>query len=250
MEQVCGIPEARSVDNLSLRDELARRRDAVETRIQAACARAGRRREDVLLLAVTKTVPDPVLQLLPDLGLCTLGENRPQELWRKAELLSSRPQVTWHLVGHLQRNKVERTLPLVELIHSVDSQRLLSSLEETAAKQDGNVSVLLEFNTSREASKHGFSPEQLTDLVPALQPLRHVQVCGLMTMAALDADPETSRPCFALLRSLRDRLRPLLTNHHNFLHLSMGMSNDYEVAVEEGATVLRVGSALFAGLSG
>ncbi len=238
------------MDTLSLRDELTRRRDVVETRIHAACARSGRRREDILLLAVTKTVPDSILQLLPDLGLCRLGENRPQELWRKAELLSSRSDTWWHLIGHLQRNKIERTLPLVELIHSVDSLRLLNAIEENSARQGRRVAVLLEFNTSREASKQGFAPEQLDELVPALQSLRHVQVRGLMTMAALDADAETSRPCFILLRSLRGKLRALLAERHNCRHLSMGMTNDYEVAIEEGATIVRIGSALFGGLYG
>src|SRR5262245_27977658 len=102
-------------------EELSRRRASIEDRISSACQRASRQRADVLLLAVTKTIPDPVLALLPELGLICLGENRPQELWRKAELLASLPEVRWHLIGHLQRNKIERTLPLVELVHSVDS---------------------------------------------------------------------------------------------------------------------------------
>lgn len=226
---------------------LRERLDQVESRLARACARAGRQRDDVLLLAVTKMIPDAVLAALPELGLHHLGENRPQELWRKAELLATHSAVRWHLIGHLQRNKIERTLPLVELIHSVDSLRLLDTLEAAAQKQSRTVSILLEFNTSRETAKQGFSPDDLPALVEPLRRLRHVQVRGLMTMAALDEDPENCRPCFALLRSLRDQLRPLLPAHR-VEHLSMGMSNDFEVAVAEGATIVRLGSVLFSGL--
>lgn len=219
---------------------------AVEDRLQSACRRAGRLRRDVTLVAVTKTVSPAVAALLPGLGVLDLGESRPQELWRKSAALAGQPAIRWHLVGHLQRNKIERTLPRVHLIHSVDSERLLAALEAEAARLGRTVPVLLEVNASGEPAKHGFRPEALAGLLPeVIARLRHVQVRGLMTMAALEADPQRCRPTFALLRQLRDQLGTRLPPPHRLAELSMGMSNDFEVAVEEGATLVRIGSALF-----
>jgi pyridoxal phosphate enzyme (YggS family) len=234
------------VTDASLQTRLHQRLDAVEDRIQATCRRAGRPRGDVTLVAVTKTVSAAVAALLPELGVCDLGESRPQELWHKAAALPD--TVRWHLVGHLQRNKVERTLPLVHLLHSADSLRLLEALEAEAAKQSRTLPTLLEVNASREASKHGLAPEEVPNLVPHLRQLRHVRVVGLMTMAAFEEDPQRCRPTFAMLRGLRDRLRGQLGPPDDLHHLSMGMSNDYEVAIEEGATLVRIGTALFEGL--
>jgi pyridoxal phosphate enzyme (YggS family) len=221
-----------------LRDRLG----AVEERIQEACRRAGRDRSEVTLVAVTKTVSADVAAELPKLGVLDLGENRPQELWRKAALL---PSARWHLIGHLQRNKVEQTLPLVHCIHSIDSERLLTAVEEVAGKRQRRVPVLLEVNVSGEASKHGFTPEEVLRLAPRLAGLRSAQVRGLMTMAPLEEDPERCRPVFAGLRQARDRLRRELGETHTLSDLSMGMSNDFELAIEEGATLVRLGSVLF-----
>jgi PLP dependent protein len=226
----------------SLSDQLRRCIDAVEERIRAACDRAGRPRSSVTLVAVTKTAPEPVLPLLPALGLTHLAESRPQQLWRRAPLAPA----SWHLVGHLQRNKVERTLPLVALIHSVDSDRLLRALEAEAAKQSRRADVLLEVKTSAEESKLGLSADEVRALVPVLEELQRVRVSGLMTMAPLE-EPERCRESFAALRRLRDEIRPQLRGH-DLAELSMGMSNDFETAIEEGATLVRVGSALFEGL--
>ncbi len=225
---------------------LADRLHSLEDRVAAACRRAGRDRAGVRLVAVTKSVGPDVAALLPQLGVTDLGENRPQELWRKAAALPT--TVHWHLIGHLQRNKVERTLPLVRLIHSVDSLRLLAALEQEAARQGRDVAVLLEVNASREASKHGFAPEDVPGLAPHLAGLRRVAVRGLMTMAAPEDDPERARPTFAALRRLRDDLRTALGAGHALDELSMGMTNDFEVAIEEGATLIRVGTLLFEGL--
>jgi hypothetical protein len=221
--------------------DLHQRLAAIETRIAAACSRAGRARSAVTLIAVTKTVDAALATLLPACGVFDLGESRPQELWRKAAVLPR--QVRWHLIGHLQRNKLERTLPLVCRIHSVDSLRLLEALEQQAQAVD----VLLEVNASGEGSKGGFAPDDVMPLVPRLRELRHVRVGGLMTMAALQ-EPEACRPTFRGLRELRDRLRDELTGVHPVEHLSMGMSNDFEVAIEEGATFVRLGSVLFEGV--
>jgi pyridoxal phosphate enzyme (YggS family) len=201
----------------------------------------------VTLVAVTKTVGAEVAAELACLGVTELGESRPQELWRKAAAL---PAVHWHLIGHLQRNKVERTLPLVSLIHSVDSLRLLGALEQEAVKQKRTVDVLLEVNVSRETSKHGLAPSEIEQLAEPAATLQRLRVRGLMTMAALAEDPETCRPTFAQLRQLCDRLRERFGPPHDLRHLSMGMSNDFEVAVEEGATLVRLGTVLFEGITG
>src|SRR5206468_4815898 len=134
----------------------------VEVRIRAACARAGRPRGDVTLVAVTKYVGPEIAALLPEFGVFDLGESRPQELWRKAEALPK--EVRWHLVGHLQRNKIEKTLPLVHMVHSVDSVRLLDAMEKEASRWTRKISVLLEVNASREPNKLGFVPDQVTGL--------------------------------------------------------------------------------------
>ena len=197
-----------------------------------------RRRSEVTLVAVTKTVSAELAALLPELGVRDLGENRPQELWHKSDALPK--DVRWHLIGHLQRNKIDKTLPLTHLIHAVDSVRLLQALELEAGKQQRQISVLLEVNASGEASKQGFAPSELASVVPTVHELKHVQVRGLMTMAALQ-EPAACRPTFVLLRNLRDQLR--------LEHLSMGMSNDFEIAIEEGATFIRLGTVLFEGMA-
>lgn len=224
---------------------LAEHLAVVEQRLRAACRRAGRERNEVTLIAVTKTVSAEVAALLPGLGVHDLGESRPQELWRKSAVVKN---VRWHLVGHLQRNKIERTLPLIERIHSVDSLRLLDALEAECRQASRTLPALLEINASREANKHGFTPEEVPGLAPRLAELKHVRIEGLMTMAAYEEDAERTRPTFAALRTLRDRLaaelgRPLP-------QLSMGMSNDFEIAVEEGATLVRLGTVLFEGIDG
>jgi|SRR5579871_2229394 len=225
-----------------LKDNLA----AVENRIQTACRRSGRERDSVRLIAVTKYVGAEIAAQLPELGIFDLGESRPQELWHKAADLPK--NIRWHLIGHLQRNKVERTLLLAALIHSVDSERLLTSISDFATKADITTNVLLEVNLSREPNKHGFEHDQVPLFAPHAQwPYPNVFPLGLMTMAEAAADPEQSRATFAELRQLRDRIRS--DGSHDFLHdLSMGMSHDFEVAIEEGATMVRIGSSLFEGL--
>jgi PLP dependent protein len=227
------------------RQRIAENLAAAEERLCSACWRAGRTRSEVTLVAVTKTVSVEIAALLPGLGVHDLGESRPQELWRKAAAVTDGH---WHLIGHLQRNKLERTLPLVQRIHSVDSLRLLDALEEACRQASRVLPALLEVNASREASKHGFAPEDLLGWAARLAEPKYVRIEGLMTMAAYEEDPERTRPTFAALRRLRDRLaaelgRPLP-------HLSMGMSNDFEIAVEEGATLVRLGTVLFEGMGG
>src|SRR5215207_7259232 len=229
-----------------MRSVLSERIASVRARIAAACARAGREAASgVTLVGVTKTVSPQVAAVAAELGLRDLGESRPQELWKKADTLTS---VQWHLIGHLQRNKLDRTVPLVALVHSVDSERLLEALDAFGRKRGSPVPVLLEVNCSGEPAKGGFSAVEVLATGMKAASLAGVSVRGLMTMAAFVEDPQQTRPAFVLLRELRDALRA-----HTGLplaELSMGMSNDFEVAVEEGATLVRIGTTLVEGLTG
>src|SRR5262245_25708622 len=230
---------------MDVRTILAERLASVRSRITDACRRAGRDATGVTLVAVTKTVSTDVAALAAELGASDLGESRPQELWKKAAAV---PPARWHLVGHLQRNKIDRTVPLVTLIHSVDSDRLLDALAAFGVNRGAPVPVLLEVNCSREAAKGGFPVGAVPALSDKLVSLSGVSVRGLMTMAAHSDNPEDARPAFAELRRSRDDLRA--RTGLELPHLSMGMSGDFEVAVEEGATLVRIGTTLFEGLAG
>ena len=226
--------------------ELARRLAEVRQRIAEAAGRSGRPVNAVTLVAVTKTVEADVASELVALGVADLGENRPQELWRKGATL---PGARWHMIGHLQRNKVEKTLQLSHLIHSVDSQRLLLAVDAEAVAQNLTADVLLEVNCSGEEAKQGITPADLPRLSAALAELRQTRVLGLMTMATLTDDPNLARPTFARLRLALDDLRGRLAGSvHPLDQLSMGMSGDYEVAIGEGATLIRLGTVLVGGL--
>jgi uncharacterized pyridoxal phosphate-containing UPF0001 family protein len=256
---------------MSIADNLHR----VRERIAEAAQSAGRQPGEIRLVGVTKYVGSQEAAELVAAGCHDLGESRPQELWKKHEELhragpSSVTSIRWHLVGHLQRNKIRRTLPLASLIHSVDSERLLAAIDEEAANRTGEgappeawsaepcpaprqeprppVSVLLEVNTSGEASKHGLAPEAVEPLVAAAPRFRQVRICGLMTMAALEGGPDIATRNFATLRALRDRLKPSSPNCVTLDELSMGMSGDFEIAIREGATIVRVGSLLWENL--
>jgi len=176
-----------------------------------------------------------------------LGESRPQQLLSKVQAISD-PPIEWHLIGHLQRNKIRRVLPVVSLIHSVDSLRLLEAIDRVAAEGGLRPRVLLEVNVSHERAKHGFSESDMPEAVERLAAISNVTVCGLMAMAGLESDQDETRREFARLRELRDRLRRAVPEGHSLDALSMGMSGDFEEAIEEGATIVRVGSALFEGI--
>lgn len=219
----------------------------VRERIAVAAHAAGRDPASIQLVAVTKYVDAATAALLMDVGCTTLGESRPQQLWDKAaapELAG----VRWHLIGRLQRNKVRRTLPLVDLIHSVDSERLLAEIEDQAAALSLTTRVLLEVSCSGEADKQGFSVDAVRRLLSTLSQFAHVRVGGLMTMAALEGGEATARANFAALRELRDELAPQAPTGVSLNELSMGMSGDFEAAIAEGATIVRIGSSLFEGM--
>lgn len=220
---------------------LSERLDSVRDRIASAARRSGRDPGDVELVAVSKTYPAERVAEAVEAGHELFGESRVQEALVKIPALPGR--LRWHFIGHLQANKVRKALPLFELVHGVDSPELARDIDRIGGELGMFPRVLLEVNVSGEGSKHGFSPEQLEVEFEGLLSLPRLQVEGFMTMAPLAPEAESSRRHFASLRELRDRLAeragiPLRT-------LSMGMSGDFEVAVEEGASLVRVGSAIF-----
>lgn len=219
----------------------------VRERIQRAVEQAGRGADEIQLVAVTKYVDALTTKSLLDAGCIVLGESRPQQLWQKAEE-PALATAKWHMIGHLQRNKVARTVPLVDLIHSVDSLRLLKAIDDASQEHGKCTRVLLEVNTSGDEAKHGLTADGLKELLPQLADFQNLQVCGLMTMAAREGGVAVASQNFAALRSLRDAVAGELPSHHTLDELSMGMSHDFEAAIREGATLVRVGSLLFDGV--
>ena len=229
---------------------------AIQAKIALACAARERSTQNVRIVAVTKLVGLEDIKSLVDLGVTDLAESRvPQLMERSAELAAAMgrrrngavPPVRWHMVGHLQRNKVKAVLEAgVDIIHSVDTLRLAEEISQRAQKADKVVEVLLEVNCSEEAQKLGVAVGAAAYLSEMVATLKNVRLVGLMTMAAQDPDPERARPTFVRLREIFEEIRHERHVGEHFQHLSMGMSQDYWVAVEEGATMLRVGTALFA----
>lgn len=227
-------------------DQLAANLKQVRDRIAAACQRVGRSADDVTLIAVTKYAPLEWVRGLIELGVADFGESRPQQLIARAAELPT--HVRWHQIGHLQRNKAESLLPVVARIHSVDSIRLIEQLAKSAQQRGCRPRVLLEVNVMGEASKDGFATNDLVAAWSGIVEQTALEIDGLMTMAPLGATADDARPAFRGLRELRDRLVEMSSGRIALPHLSMGMSGDFEVGIEEGATLVRVGSGLFAGL--
>jgi len=222
-------------------DSLFERLSEVNDHIREALKRSGRHEGEVELIAVSKTHPCEAIQEALDAGQTLFGENRVQEAKAKIPLLPSRTR--WHLIGHLQKNKVRAALPLFELIHSVDSVELAKDINRIAADLGLFPRVLLEVNVAGEASKFGFQLEKLKSSFDELLTLDRLQIEGLMTVPPPVEKPDLARPFFVQLRQLRDHLQEAF--RVSLPHLSMGMSGDYEVAIEEGATFVRVGTAIF-----
>lgn len=216
-------------------------------RMTRSARRVGRAPEEVRLVAVTKLHPPEEIRPLIAAGQTTLGENRVQDLVEKMDLFDREPTpLEWHLIGHLQTNKARKVVGRVALIHGVDSLHLAEALQQAAESADTTVEILLQVNISGEESKFGLEPTELDAVARGLAPLDRVRCCGLMTMAPFEMEPEETRPVFRGLREAMDRLRERGYDHLDLRHLSMGMTNDFEVAIEEGATLVRVGTALFA----
>ncbi|MGC8839194.1 MAG: YggS family pyridoxal phosphate-dependent enzyme [Anaerolineae bacterium] len=223
-------------------ETLERNLRQVRERIARAAERVGRDPAEVTLVAVTKTVPVEVIRLAYGMGLRDFGENRVEEALPKARALPS--DVRWHCIGHVQRRKARLAVELSYLVHSVDSVRLAQRLQRFCEEQGRDLPILLEVNISGEETKYGFRPEEVAAAVPEIAACHRLRIQGLMTIAPLVADPEEARPCFRALRTLRDALAARYPDL-DWRHLSMGMTGDFEVAVEEGATLVRIGQALF-----
>lgn len=215
----------------------------VEENIRRACGRAGRDPGDVTLIAVSKTKPVELLREAYDLGTRVFGENKVQEIVEKYEALPK--DIHWHMIGHLQRNKVKYIIDKVDLIHSVDSVRLAETIEKEAAKHDLTANILLEVNVAEEESKFGLKVDEVEQVVDEIAKFSHIKVCGLMTIAPFVENSEENRPYFRRLRNLSVDIGGKNVDNVTMSILSMGMTNDYEVAVEEGATMVRVGTGLF-----
>lgn len=235
------------------KSRIAKNLRRIQERVVEACAKARREPAEVSIVAVTKTADLETVKTMIDLGLRDLGESRAQQLIRRAEevhgwLTRRRGEaigdVRWHMIGHVQRNKVRQVLPAATVIHSVDSLRLAEEINARAEGGGRTVDMLLQVNCSQESQKFGCAVGAAPHLAELICTLRHVRLIGLMTMAELTDDAEKARPAFALLREMFEEMRHQGVGGDDFRHLSMGMSQDYAVAVEEGATILRIGSAL------
>jgi len=238
--------------------KISERLDLVKQRINSACARAGRDPGEVKLVVVTKSASIEAVKEVISLGYTELGENRVQQLKKVLMQVAGfegtggggsglARKVNWHMIGHLQRNKVRQVLPVVSLIHSVDTLRLAEEISASGTKLDMRPRVLLQVNTSNEPQKYGVPVGAATHLAEQIGTLPNLELAGLMTMAPLTHNKAVVRACFVRARELFDEMHGEKIVGHKFTELSMGMSSDYEVAVEEGATILRIGSAVFAG---
>jgi pyridoxal phosphate enzyme (YggS family) len=223
---------------------LAARLAAIRDRIAAAAGRAGRDPASVLLVAVSKTFTSADIRAAADLGVTDFGENKVQEAVAKMDDLADLP-IRWHLVGHLQSNKARRAGARFDVVHSVDDVRLLERIDEGAGDSGRSVDLLVQVDLAGEATKHGAAPAAVRSIVDAARGCRAARLRGLMLLPPASEDPEAARPYFQALRRLRDRLIDNGIPPAALAELSMGMSQDFEIAIEEGATLVRIGSAIF-----
>jgi len=212
-------------------------------RISDAAYRSGRNPDKIKLVAVTKTVDIEKINEAINWGVTAIGENRVQELIKKYPLVNKK--VEWHLIGHLQTNKVKYIVDKVDLIHSVDSIKLMEEVNKRAKDIGRIMDILIEVNISGEATKYGIKPEDLFDFLKEVPKYSNIRVKGLMTIAPICADPEETRPYFKDMKRLFDEASKLEIQNVNMVYLSMGMSNDFEIAIEEGANIIRIGTAIF-----
>jgi len=217
--------------------------DAVEKKIQAACDRAQRSRDSVTLIAVSKTKPVSDIREAMDYGIKVFGENKVQELRDKTSEIKE--DLHWHMIGHLQNNKVKYLPGMVDMIHSVDNLKLAQEIEKQAAKHDIVMDILCEVNMAGEDTKFGLTPEECIPFVDSIKDFEHIRIRGLMTIAPYTEDPESNRQYFKGLRELLNKANEMKLTKEPMDTLSMGMTGDYEVAVEEGATLIRVGTGIF-----
>jgi PLP dependent protein len=217
----------------------------VHQAIETAALKCGRAPGEILLLAISKTFPTETVAAAIDAGHRRFGENRIQEAEPKIRALAAVPGLEWHLVGHLQSNKAHRAAEIFDVIHSVDSAKIAIRLNQSCLELGRRISVLLQVDLAKEPTKTGADPSEVRSLIETILPLKGIRLDGLMTIPPFFDDPESARPYFTALRQLRDALESEQPGCLGTGHLSMGMSHDFEVAIEEGATVVRIGTALF-----
>ena len=225
-------------------EELSANFADIENRIQQACQRVNRHIDSVRLLPVTKTVDEKVMRMAVELGHHYFGENKVQEAQEKSELMNDLP-IEWSIIGHLQTNKVKYIARFATEFQALDSLQVAEKLQERLVLEDRTMTVLIQVNTSNEDSKYGLHPTHVAEFIEQIKGFDRLHVKGLMTLALLSNNTEKVRECFILLRELRDELKQNLPSHISMDELSMGMSGDFESAIEEGATIVRIGQALF-----
>ncbi len=245
---------------MAKRTPLAEKLSEVKDRIACACARANRDAKDVTLVAVTKTAAPEQIREIVQLGVADLGESRVQVLTQRAAQINEfhqrslqrgegmPPRIRWHMIGHLQRNKVKQVLPICDVIHSLDSLRLAEEIEAVGTRLERKIPVLLEVNASNEPQKFGVAVGAAIHLAEQLDTMPHLQISGLMTMAPQTEDTGEIRRVFARVREIFEEMKWNKIGGTHLRHLSMGMSNDFEQAILEGATMVRIGSLLFGGV--
>lgn len=220
--------------------------EKVKQQIEAAARRAGRDPNEVILLAATKDVPVQLIEQAIQSGISYIGENRIQEASTKFELLKEKyPQVNWHFIGHLQRNKVKSALEIFSTIESVDSRRLIEEVGRRAQQSGRSIDIFIEVNVSGEESKFGVSPEDAEEIISFASAFKSLKVKGLMAVPPFFDDPEKARPYFRKLKEFREEIKKLNIPNVDIKYLSMGMTDDFEVAVEEGSNIVRVGRGIF-----
>jgi hypothetical protein len=244
---------------LAKKSPLAERLDVVQEKIAAVCAKAKRDPSEVTLIAVTKYAAPEQIREIVQLGINDLGESRVQQLSQRApqinEFFARRaglgsitpPKLRWHMIGHLQRNKIKAILPIVHIVHSIDSLRLAEELDIQCKKFDRKLPVMLQVNASEESSKHGVAVGAAVHLGEQIADMPNLQLVGLMSMAPLTEDKDIIRKCFARTHEIFEEMKWHKIGKTGFKHLSMGMSHDYELAIAEGSTMVRIGTDLFGG---
>jgi PLP dependent protein len=217
--------------------------EKIRERIYEACNKSQRGPDNVNIVAVTKTVNATAISEAINAGVKIVGENRVQEAWNKFQTVEQ--SARWHMIGHLQTNKVKRALQFANVLESVDSLRLAEEINRRSQELNKPATVFLQVNTSFEESKFGLGPHNVVEFLKKIAEFEFLNVKGLMTVGAFLPDPENVRPCFSKLRDLRDQINDTNSNRFEIQYLSMGMTNDFEVAIEEGATHIRIGRAIF-----
>jgi pyridoxal phosphate enzyme (YggS family) len=224
-------------------EQLRQNIETVRLRIEKAATKSGRKPEEIKLISVTKNINPETINLAFKFGLKDFGENRVQELLKKFDLVN--PSANFHMIGHLQTNKVKYLVNKVKSIHSIDSKKLAREVNKRFGEKQKSIEALIQIHTAKEETKFGISPEEIDDFLIEAQNLKNIKFTGLMTIGTLTNDETEIRRCFSLLRNLRDTYSKFKSDNIDLRELSMGMTSDFELAIEEGSTIVRIGTAIF-----